>query len=395
MSRRAGRPGRAGRGANSGIADRAAGKNVVEMKTSKIEEHSVQIGGRTVGGTAPCYVIAEAGVNHNGELDLALKLVDAAKAAGADAVKFQTFIAKEIASESAPTAAYQRDGTSARSQLELLEPLELSQQAHEEIQTYCREVGIEMLSTAADLPSVALLDALGLAAFKVGSAEITNIPLLRAVADRGRPIILSTGMATLSEVERAVQTLRDAGAMEICLLHCVSAYPMPAEQANLRAMQTLHRALNVPVGFSDHSEGDTVAVAAVALGAKLIEKHLTLDRNLPGPDHQASLEPEPFAQLVQRIRLAEAALGDGNKAPQPIESEVAAVVRRSLVAKTAIQAGERFSAQNLACKRPATGISAVHWDALLGKSARQAIAAGALIAWDDVAASPGADKEGI
>lgn len=338
----------------------------------------VTIGTRTVGPKAPCFVIAEAGVNHNGDLGLARGLVDAAAEAGADAVKFQTFRADAVASPSAPRAGYQATGAD-ESQLELLRRLELRPDAHAELKGRAEERGLVFLSTPFDVASVELLDRLGVAAFKVGSGDVTNLALLADVGRRGRPVILSTGTADLEEAAQAVETLRRAGAGDVVVLHCVSAYPAPADEANLRAMQTLRERLSVPVGFSDHSEGDEIALAAVALGACVLEKHLTLDRSLPGPDHRASLEPGELATLVRRVRRVEAALGDGVKRPREAERGNAEVVRRSLAAARDLAAGTVLDETMLEALRPGTGLAPGRIGEVVGRRLRRARARGELL----------------
>jgi N-acetylneuraminate synthase/N,N'-diacetyllegionaminate synthase len=278
----------------------------------------VAIAGRRIGAGNPCFVIAEAGVNHNGDLGLASKLVDAAAEAGADAVKFQAYRASEVAAPAAPKARYQEEATgSGESQLAMLARLELDAGELVTLKRRAEERGLVFLASAFDAESVRLLDRLDVAAVKLGSGELTNDPLLAEVASTGRPVLLSTGASELEEVADAVAVLRANGGRDVVVLHCVSAYPAPPNEANLRAMATLAAALGVPVGFSDHTEGDEVALAAVALGAAAVEKHFTLDRGLPGPDHRASLEPAELRTLVLRLRRVESALGDGTKAPTP------------------------------------------------------------------------------
>lgn len=317
-------------------------------------------------------IIAEAGVNHNGDLALAHQLVKAAAEAGADYVKFQTFRAELVISPQAPKADYQLSTTGGQeSQLEMVRRLELDEAAHHWLLESCRSAGIRFLSTGFDLPSLQLLNRLDLDMIKIPSGEVTHVPLLRAAARMGKPLAVSTGMCCLGEVEQTVEILCSAGAprSSLLLLHCNTEYPTPPEDVNLRAMATLGQALDLPFGYSDHSEGTCVPVAAVALGARLIEKHLTLDRTLPGPDHQASLEPAEFARMVAEIRTIERALGSVVKRPSPSESKNRAIARRSLVAAAPIRQGETFSEQNLACKRPGHGLSPLLWDHLLGRAA--------------------------
>ncbi|MFH1033296.1 MAG: N-acetylneuraminate synthase [Pseudomonadota bacterium] len=346
----------------------------------------LDIAGRLVGPGRPCFIIAEAGVNHDGSLDLALKLVEAARAAGADAVKFQSFRAEEVATSDAPKAQYQLAHTAgAESQLEMLRRLELSPAAHRAILARCRELGIMFLSTGFDAQSVDLLEDLGLPAFKVPSGEITNLPLLAHIAGKHKPVILSTGMSSLAEVRRAVEILRQGGAAGIALLHCVSNYPAQPEDVNLKAMNTMARELGLPVGYSDHTLGIEVPLAAVALGACIIEKHFTLDRSRPGPDHAASAEPEELAALARGIRVVEAALGHGRKEPAASEEGTRQVARRSLVAAQHIPAGALITPEMLALKRPGTGLASERLGRVLGRRARAAIAAGTLISLEMLA----------
>lgn len=346
----------------------------------------VTIGDRVVGEGAPCFVIAEAGVNHNGDLELARRLVDAAADAGADAVKFQTFRAEGVASSNAPKAGYQIAATGeGESQLEMLRRLELEKPAFADLKSRAERRGIVFLSTPFDAESVEMLDRIGVAAFKVASPDITNFPLLAEIGSRRRPVILSTGTADLAEVEAAVAAVRDAGAPEIVVLHCVSAYPADAAEANLLAIATLGVCLGLPVGYSDHTEGPEVALAAVALGAVVLEKHLTLDRGLPGPDQRASLEPRELAALVRGVRRVESALGDGVKRPSAAERETAAVVRRSLAAVRDLDAGTVIEESMLTALRPGTGIPPARIGEVVGRALRRDVAAGALITDADIA----------
>mgnify|MGYP001149936453 CR=1 FL=1 len=302
-------------------------------------------------------IIAEAGVNHNGNITIAKKLVDAAADAGADLVKFQTFTAKGLATQNAPKAAYQAqttDGT--QSQFSMLHELELSAEMHAAIIEHCLARNIEFLSTAFDLESLEYIASLGVKRFKIPSGEITNLPYLRQVGSFGMPIILSTGMATLGEIESALEVLEHAGTSrdEISVLHCNSEYPTPMSDVNLLAMCRIRDSLRVPVGYSDHTQGIEVPIAAVALGATIVEKHLTLDRNLPGPDHKASIEPLEFAAMSIAIRNIERALGDGIKRPSLSEAKNKPIARKSLVAAKYIHAGERFTPENVCAKRPGT-----------------------------------------
>lgn len=322
--------------------------------------------------------VAEAGVNHNGDHQLAAKLVDNAKRAGADVVKFQSFRAGGLATPYAPKAAYQtRTTADGVTQYDMLRALELDEAAHLQLSRHCSALGIEFLSTAFDLESLAILKSLGLARYKIPSGEITNLPLLRAIADCHAPILLSTGMASLGEIEAAIAVLESRGISRemITLLQCTTEYPAPAADVNLRAMVNMGGAFGVRYGLSDHTMGWEVAVAAVALGASVIEKHFTLDRSLPGPDHQASLEPDELAQMVRCIRNVEAALGDGIKRLAASESANRRIARRSIVAARAIAKGEPFSEHNLAVKRPGDGLSPMRWDDVLMRVAHRDFAA--------------------
>ena len=307
--------------------------------------------------TSKVFIIAEAGVNHNGDIRLAYKLVDAAKEAGADAVKFQTFKAENVVSKIAEKAEYQKETTnSEESQYEMIKKLELSFEDFVKIKDYCDKKGIIFLSTPFDYESVDFLESL-VPLYKVGSGEITNLPFLEYIAKKGKPIILSTGMSTLGEVEEAVKTIINVtSSLPLVLLHCVSNYPAKYEDVNLKAMLTLKEAFELPVGYSDHTLGIEIAIAAVALGAKVIEKHFTLDRGLPGPDHKASLEPDELKKMVKAIRNVEKALGSGVKRPTQSELKVMKVARRSLVATRDIRAGEVVKESDILIKRPGTGI---------------------------------------
>jgi N,N'-diacetyllegionaminate synthase len=317
-------------------------------------------------------VIAEAGVNHNGDLGLARELVAAAADAGADAVKFQTFDADRLVTPSAAKAAYQSAATGdAESQHAMLRRLALSRDAHERLMEECRGRNIAFASTPFDVPSVDLLVALGVPWLKVPSGEISDLPFLRHVGGAGLPVLLSTGMSTLDEVGAALAALADAGTPRdrVRVLQCNTAYPTPIEDTNLRAMLTIRDAFGVAVGYSDHTDGTDVAVAAVALGASVIEKHLTLDRGLPGPDQAASLEPDAFRGMVASIRRVERALGDGVKRPTASERPNLLPARKSLVAARPIRAGELFDCENLTAKRPGGGVSPMRWDAVIGTRA--------------------------
>lgn len=333
----------------------------------------------------PTFVIAEAGVNHNGSLDLALRLVDAAKESGADAVKFQTFHAGSLVTQHADKAAYQqRSVPGSRSQLEMLRDLELTHSDFEMIQRHCESRGIEFLSSAFDEHSLRFLDALGMRCFKVPSGEVTNLPLLECIGALGKPVILSTGMCWLSEVEKALRVLDEAGAGEVTLLHCVTEYPAPLEQVNLAAMATLRNAFGRQVGYSDHTAGIDIPIAAVALGASVLEKHFTLDTRMAGPDHTASLAPNRFRHMVKALRNVEQALGDGRKHPAPCELANRQVVRRSITTQCAISVGETISRDSLVLKRPGNGLSAECLPLVEGRRARRDLEADQLLDWQDL-----------
>lgn len=332
------------------------------------------IGSRPVGSGQPCFVIAEAGVNHNGSLELAKKLVDAAVEAGADAVKFQTFKAERLAGRDAPKADYQlRTTDPGESQFDMLKKLELPDDAYPELFRYCADRRILFLSTPFDEEAADFLDALGVAAFKVPSGEVTNLPFLEHVAKKGKPVILSTGMCYLGEVEAAVRALEEAGASELAILHCTSNYPADPSSVNLRAMLTMGEAFGRPIGYSDHTEGIEVSLAAVALGAAIIEKHFTTDRNLPGPDQKASLEPLELKAMIAGIRVVEAALGSARKAPSAAELSTAAVARKSLFAAREIPAGTKLDRTMVIARRPGTGVSPALLSTMMGKRARRLV----------------------
>jgi N-acetylneuraminate synthase len=343
------------------------------------------------------FIIAEAGVNHNGSMDMAMELINTAVASGADAVKFQTFRADNLVTESAPKANYQLDNTNqAESQYKMLKALELSKADHELLMAHARLKKIQFLSTPFDLESLALLnDTFNLPLIKFASGEITNAPMLLAAARTLKPIIMSTGMANLGDIEMALSVLAfgylnksetrpslqqfmdafrsDEGqkklAEKVTLLHCTTEYPVKFSEVNLKVLDTMKAAFNLPVGYSDHTQGIEVAIAAVARGATVIEKHFTLNKNLPGPDHKASLEPQELAQMISGIRNVEAALGHGQKIPTPAEYVNRAIARKSLVALTAIAAGEVFTEANLGLKRPGSGVSGIYYWEWLGKTA--------------------------
>jgi N,N'-diacetyllegionaminate synthase len=319
------------------------------------------------------FIIAEAGVNHNGSLEMALRLIDEACAAGADAVKFQTFKADQFIAANAPKAGYQRETTGPHeSQLDMVRRLELDEAAHTLLLRYCLDKEIQFLSSPFDLESIDLLNRLGLGLFKVPSGEITNLPYLRKIGALKKRLILSTGMADLSEIEDALNVLKDAGTPleTITVLHCNTEYPTSYEEVNLRAMLTIRSAFpGISVGYSDHTLGIEVPIAAVALGATVIEKHFTLDRNLPGPDHRASLEPCELAAMITAVRNIEKALGTGIKVPSLSEQKNLTVARKSIVAAGPIKKNEAFTEKNITVKRPGTGISPMRWDEIIGRKA--------------------------
>ena len=316
------------------------------------------------------YIIAEAGVNHNGSLELAKNLVDKAKEAGADCVKFQTFIASQIVSKNAVKADYQKKQTAkSESQHEMLKKLELSFDDFIELNNYCKEIGIEFLSTAFDFESIDFLNQLGMQVWKIPSGEITNLPYLIKIAKLNKKVILSTGMSTMREIEDAVNILKDHGASELIILHCTTEYPTPYEDVNLNAMLAIKEKFGYEVGYSDHTMGIEVPIAAVALGAKVIEKHFTLDRTMDGPDHKASLEPSELKTMVDAIRNIELSMGTGIKEPADLEKKNIAIARKSIVANQSIKKGNILTETNLTVKRPGDGISPMKWFEIIGTKA--------------------------
>ena len=338
----------------------------------------------------PVFVIAEAGVNHNGDVARALQLCDAAKKAGADAVKFQTFRAEDLVVRGAPTAEYQARQTGDQDQYAMLERLELSEDDHQKIKVHCDVIGIEFFSTPFSVSAVDMLVKLGVKRLKLSSGELTHRALVEHAAATQLPLLMSTGMGTMNEIIEAVAWVSAARGhlRDVVVLHCTSAYPAPDEALNLLAMQSMARELKMAIGYSDHSLGIEAPLAAVALGAVVIEKHLTLDRHLPGPDHSASLEPDEFLRMVQGIRRVSAMLGDGVKVPLPEERDTARVARRSVVAAIDIAAGEVITARMLICRRPATGIAPRDMQRVMGQSARVSIAAGSVLQWDQLIERP-------
>jgi len=329
------------------------------------------IDGKKIGRNYPCFIIAEAGVNHNGDMKLAYQLIDYAKASGADAVKFQLFISEELVTTMAPKTKYQTKTTlGSESQLEMLKKLELNVNQHNELKKYCEKIGITYLCTPYEEKSAAALHDLKVAAFKVASTDTNNIPFLKYLAKFETPIFFSTGMSTLGEIETSVNVMKENGALNnIILLHCVSEYPSPMSESNLRAINTLQTAFHCPTGFSDHTKGIKASAWAVALGACVIEKHFTISRSLDGPDHSSSLEPGEFKKMANDIRELEMALGDGIKRPMESESENKKYMQKSLVAKRKILSGEIIMEHNITCKRPGTGLPPLWLYKVIGKKA--------------------------
>lgn len=324
-------------------------------------------------------------MNHNGNIKLAKKLIDAAKEAGADAVKFQTFQTDKLVSFNAKKAQYQIENTgSSESQYEMIKALELSYAEFNELKNYSDKTGIIFLSTPFDHESVDFLDRLGISLFKIPSGEITNIPLLEQIGKKEKPVILSTGMSTLGEVEEAIEALISNGATKITLLHCTTSYPAPVESVNLSAMKTLRCAFKFPVGYSDHTEGITIPIAAAALGATVIEKHFTLDKTLPGPDHKSSLEPDELREMIKAIRNTELSIGDGIKKPEEAEIKNMTVARKSIVAKRDIKAGEILTKENISLKRPGDGIQPKYFNTIIGTSVKKDIKKDSTLKWSDM-----------
>lgn len=316
------------------------------------------------------FIIAEAGINHNGSMELAKQLVDTAKDAGADCVKFQTFIPSDIVSKNAGKAEYQKQQTQAEeSQYDMLKRLELSFDEFVELDKYCKSKDIEFMSTAFDLNSIDFLNSIGMSIWKIPSGDITNLPYLLKIAKLRKPVILSTGMSTMDDIRNAINALEKNGAGNLTVLHCTTEYPTPFEDVNLKAMLTIKDEFGVQIGYSDHTKGIEVPIAAAALGAHIIEKHFTLDRNMEGPDHKASLEPDELKAMVTSIRNIESALGDGIKQPAESEKKNMTAARKSIIAKKSIKAGEILTEENLTIKRPGCGVSPMKWFEVLGQVA--------------------------
>ncbi len=333
----------------------------------------IKIGKECIGLGYPCFIIAEAGVNHNGSLKLAKKLVDAAKKAGADAMKFQTFKTEELVTEKAPQAEYQKKNVNAKSQFEMLKKLELSESEFREIFKYCEKKKIIFLSTPFDEKSAEFLNILGVPAFKIGSGDITNIPLIRTVSEFGKPVILSSGMSTLAEVADAVKAIYKSGNHKLVLLHCTSNYPAEFNSVNLMAMDTLKNKFHVPVGYSDHTPGIEIAIAAVARGARVIEKHFTLSKDMKGPDHKASLEPDELKKMIDSIRNVEISLGTPEKKPVRSERRIKDVVRKSIVSSVDMPKGTKIKRDIIAFKRPGSGIPPTDLDRVLDKTTKMLV----------------------
>lgn len=354
---------------------------VIKMKKNK----HIQIGNFKMGEGKPVFIIAEAGVNHNGSLKRAKQLVDAAKEADADAVKFQTFITEEVLTVNAPKANYQKKSVPGKSQFKMIKNLELSQFHFMELSQYCKKKNIMFLSTPFDTRSAELLNEIGVPAFKISSGELTNIGLLVQIAKYHKPMILSTGMSTLHEIKKAVTSIYSVGNVDLVLLHCVSNYPASFEDVNLRAIPTLANKFKPAViGYSDHTLGIEAAIAAVAMGAKVIEKHFTLDKDLPGPDHKTSIDPVELKQMIFAIRNIENALGDGIKKVRDSEIEIRRVARKSIVAAKDIKRGARITLEMLAVKRPGHGIEPNKINALIGNVAKRNINKDSLLDWADM-----------
>jgi len=340
----------------------------------------IEIGNKLVGEEEPCFIIAEAGVNHNGDAELAMQLIDAAKDAGADAVKFQTFKTENLLSKNIVVPKHVE---SKESLFDTIRGLELSEEAHYTLSKYCKQKGIVFMSTPMDNNSVDLLEGIGVPVFKVASCDLDNLPLLKYISKTEKPIILSTGMGSISEVGEAVEVLKSNGNSDIILLHCVSAYPPKVEDVNLRAMETLRNAFKLTVGYSDHTIGINIPLAAVALGAKVIEKHFTLDKNMEGPDHAVSADSDDLERLVFGIREIEESFGTGVKVPSKDEIEMRRSFRKSIVAIANIKKGATITPEMLSVKRPGTGISPKYFDFIAGRKAERNLSKDDLITMDD------------
>lgn len=344
--------------------------------------NTIIINKKKIGFDYKPYIIAEAGVNHNGQLDLALKLVEKAAWAGADAIKFQTFDPNTLVTKNSTKAKYQYEDRGNETQYEMLKRLMLRRENHHILKQRAESLGLTFLSTPFSSEDVEFLSQLGIQAFKVGSGDMNNIPLLKIIAKKNLPIILSTGMSTLAEVKESVSAIQNAGNNDIILLHCTTNYPTPFNEVNLRVMATLRREFGLLVGYSDHTLGIEVPIAAASLGAVVIEKHFTVDRTLPGPDHKASLEPNELKKMILSVRNIKIALGSSEKKPNISEIEIAKIARKSIIAKHYIQKGKSVEMDDLDIKRPGTGIEPKHIDDLVGKKAKFDIAADEVCQWD-------------
>jgi len=343
---------------------------------------AIKIGNKYIGEGQSVFIIAEAGVNHNGSLKLAKKMIDAAKSSGADAVKFQTFKTENLVTVNAPKAMYQKRTDSFKSQFKMLKSLELSESDFVELFDYCKKKKIIFLSTPFDSESANFLYRLNMPAFKVASGELTNMPLLLQIAAYHKPIILSSGMANLKEIKEAVRAIYSTGNKNLILLHCTSNYPAAFKDVNLKAIETLRKEFNAPVGYSDHTEGMHVAISVIAMGACVIEKHFTLNRNFHGPDHKSSLEPEKLSEMIKDIRDIEKAMGNGVKAPAKSEEEIKKVARKSIVADRDIRKGIRLTEDMVALKRPGTGIEPKYLNKIIGKQLKFDIEKDRILTWD-------------
>lgn len=344
----------------------------------------IKIGNKWIGDKEPCFIIAEAGVNHNGDLEIAKRLVDCAKKAGADAIKFQTFKAENVATKYAKTADYQKkDIGKEKNQLEMMKKLELDYEDFKKLKRYCDRKEIIFLSTPHSIDAIDFLEPL-VPAYKIGSGDLTNLPFLKRVAKKGKPIILSTGMANIDEVKEAVETIKINGCNEIILLQCVTSYPAKIEDVNLRVISNLQQLFNLPIGYSDHTLSIVVPVAAVAMGACIVEKHFTIDRTMPGPDHKASVEPDELKEMIQNIREVEKALGDGIKRPTAEEERIKKIVRKSIVAKVDIPKGTIITEDMLDVKRPGTGVPPKYLYQIVGAKAKTDIAKDEMIQWENI-----------
>ena len=349
-----------------------------------MQKNIIKMGNKKVGDNQPVFIIAEAGVNHNGSLKFAKKMIDAAKESGADAIKFQTYKTEELVIENAPMAVYQKRTAFGKSQFQMLKQLELSEADFRELFNYCKKKKIIFLSTPFDLQSADFLFKLGVLAFKISSGDLTNIPLLNHIAKYGKPMIISTGMSTLAEVRDAVRAVNSTGNKKLILLHCTSNYPTMFEDVNSKAIVTLRKVFNVPVGYSDHTEGIEVCMSAVTMGACIIEKHVTLNKNLLGPDHKASLDLEELKKMVQCIRNIEKARGSGVKEPRKSEIEIKKIVRKSITARTYIPKGVKITFDMLTIKRPGTGIRPKYLLEIVGKKAKTNINNDSILTWKNL-----------